>query len=452
MDIRNKRIVVVGLGRSGFDVAILAHKHGAIVAVTDICPEEKITQDIIVLKDNFIELEFGQHTEEFLSGTDIIVLSPGVDNNSIPVQYAILNSIPIISEIEFAYNFCKGKILAVTGTNGKSTVVTLLGKMFEKDSKKHVVCGNIGNSFSGEIEKIDENTFVILEISSFQLERIIDFKASIGCILNVTDDHLERYTVFDDYANTKLKLFANQEKNDIALVNYDDKFSKDLIIPGLGKKLFYSLTEEVEGAYILNNVMYSKIDDKVKKLFNIPKTKLTGKYNLENICASSFIAISAGVNIEAVISAIEDFQPLAHRCEKFYEKDGIVFFDDSKATNVDATKRAIQSLDKKIVLIAGGRDKGGDYLSVLKEIKEKVSKIILIGEAANKIFDVMVKQKVPVEKADSMEDAVDRAIKIAQKDQVILLSPMCSSFDMFTSYKHRGEVFQRLVREKFGEE
>ncbi|MDD4201941.1 MAG: UDP-N-acetylmuramoyl-L-alanine--D-glutamate ligase [Candidatus Omnitrophica bacterium] len=449
MDIRNKRIVVVGLGRSGFDAAILAHKHGAIAAVTDSCSEEKITQDIDVLKENFIEVEFGQHTEEFLSGTDIIVLSPGVDNNSLPVKYAFANSIPIISEIEFAYNFCKGKIIAVTGTNGKSTVVTLLGKMFEKDSKKYIVCGNIGNSFSGEIDNIDDDTFVILEISSFQLEKIVDLKVNIGCILNVTDDHLERYTSFDDYADTKARLFENQIESDIALINHDDKASKDLIIPGRGKKFFYSVTEEVEGAFVLNNVMYSKIDDDVKKLFDIPKTKLKGKYNLENICASSFMAISAGVNIEAVISAIEDFQPLAHRLEKFYEKDGIVFMDDSKATNVDATKRAIQSLDKKIILIAGGRDKGGDYLSVLPEIKEKVYKIILIGEAADKIFDVMDKKNVPVEKAGSMEDAIDRAIKIAQKDQVILLSPMCSSFDMFTSYKHRGEVFQRIVKERF---
>ena len=449
MDIRNKKIVIVGLGQSGFDAAILAVNNGAIVFVTDSSCEEKITQDVSVLKEKFIEIELGEHTPGFLSGTDIIVLSPGVDNNSLPVKYAIANSIPIISELEFAFNFCKGKIIAITGTNGKSTVVSLLGKMFEEDAKKHVVCGNIGNSFSGEIANIDDKTFVILEISSFQLERIVDFKAKIGCILNVKEDHLERYAGFDDYANTKTKIFKNQDKFDIALINGDDEVFKKLKIGGYGRKLVYSLTKEVEGGYILNNAFYSKKDDKVKKLFDIPKTKLEGKYNLENICAASFMAVCASVRLEAIVNAIKNFKPLSHRLEKFFEDDGVSFIDDSKATNIDATKRALQSLDKKIILIAGGRDKGGDYSSVVQQIKEKVCKIIVIGEAANKIFDVMSKENVSVEKAISMENAVEIAIEIAKSGEIVLLSPMCSSFDMFTSYKQRGEVFQQLVKKKF---
>ena len=445
MDIRNKQIVIVGLGTSGLDACLLAHKHGAIVSATDASAPEDIKQDFTILKDNFIEIQTGGHTEEFVSSADLIIVSPGVSDDALPLKYAKENSIPVISEIEFASNFCKAKIIAVTGTNGKSTVVSLLGDIFKRAQKKCVVCGNIGNSFSGEIQNIDEDTFVILEVSSFGLEKIIDFKPFAACILNVSEDHLERYENFDDYIKTKINIFKNQSTEDISLLNHDDAKLENLNIPGNGRKVFFSLKEEVDGIFLKKNKLFASLGTKTVEIFSLEDITYTGAHNLENICAATFLAIAAGVDVKDIIYAINTFKPLSHRIQKVTEIKGVEFIDDSKATNIDSAKRAIQSIDKDIILIAGGKDKGADYRQILDDIKKKVKLIIVIGEAAQKINEAF-SDIIEVIRASNMKDAVQKAFDKAVKDDVVLLSPMCSSFDMYNSYKQRGEDFQSEVR------
>ena len=445
MDIRNEKIAVIGLGRSGFDACLLAHNNGAVVVATDSSPRDKINNDLKVLEDKFIEIETGGHTQEFLEGVDLMIVSPGIDESSLPLEYAKLKSIPVISELEFAYWFCKAKIIAVTGTNGKSTVVTLLGEILKRAQRKSLVCGNIGNSLSSEIENIDKDTFVIVEVSSFQLERIIDFKPFAGCILNGTEDHLERYDDFNHYIKTKANIFKNQSTEDISLINHDDSILSNLSIPGNGRKLFFSTKDEVDGIYLKDNKVYASLEAKAVEIFSLEEITYNGLHSLENILACAFLAIACGCDIKDIIYAVNTFNPLAHRIQKVTTINNVEFVDDSKATNIDSAKRAIESIDKPIILIAGGRDKGADYRQLLDDIKEKVKLIVCLGEASQKIQNAFF-DTIKVIQVFSMKEAVTKSFENAKENDVVLLSPMCSSFDMYNSYKQRGEDFQKHVR------
>ena len=248
MDVRNKKVVVVGLGASGIEACLLLHDMGAIVSATDETSSDLIKKNIKVIKEKYIEIELGKHSKGFFEDSDFIVVSPGVSKGALPRVYALDNSIPILSEVELGFAFCQGSIIAVTGTNGKSTVVRLLGEMLRQAGKDVVVCGNVGNAFCGEIKNIAKNTIVILEVSSFHLEWIVDFRPSVSCILNITEDHLDRYKNFDDYTKAKLKIFSRQIEQDIAILNYDETNLRN-IPPIKAKKLFYSKTNIVEGLY-----------------------------------------------------------------------------------------------------------------------------------------------------------------------------------------------------------
>ena len=442
MDLRNEKVVVVGFGVSGYDACLLLNEKGAIASVTDNGSDENVKRKAEELKEKYyIETEIGGHTENFIKGSDLIVVSPGVSRDSLPIRYALESNIPIISEIELGFNFCEGPIIAITGTNGKSTVATLLGDILKRSGKKAVVCGNIGNSLCGEIKNIDEDTTVVLETSSFQLEWIVDFNPAVSCILNITEDHLERYASFDDYVNAKFRIFSQHEKGDKLVLNYDDVILKSIPEPKKAKVLYYSKSEKVEGVFLRgNDIVYNK-GGKTKKLFEMPDSRLKGPHNLENIMAVVLIAMTQGVERRFIIDGIREFRPLHHRIEGLGEIRGVEFIDDSKATNVDSAKRALESIPKKIVLIAGGKDKGGEYAAVKKEIIEKVKKIVLIGEAAPKIRKVF-EGVVDMEEASTLQDAAERAFRAAKPGEAVLLSPMCSSFDMFRDYKHRGEVFK----------
>ncbi len=445
MDLRNKKVVVVGLGTSGLDACCLLDDAGAVVFATDNADSKIIRRSIEKLEHRYVQTEIGRHTEEFLKGSYLIVTSPGVNKDALPIRYATTNNIPIISELELGFNFTKGPIIAVTGTNGKSTVVTLLGEILKKAGKKVVVCGNIGNSLSGEALFIDRGTICVLETSSFQLERIVDFRPTVSCILNITDDHLDRYRDFDDYARAKLKIFSNQLETDIAILNHDDSKLGSLDEPSKFKRLYYSRIKKVEGIYFKNGDVIYNAKNKTKKLFTLPSMNLKGDYNLENILAAVLISLTQGVKLETIERALKEFKPLAHRMESIREIEGIEFLDDSKATNIDATKRALESIDKMVVLIAGGRSKGSDFDAIRDQIRSKVKKMILIGEAAP-LIEKAFSNIVETERALTLEDATSRAYKVAKKNEVVLLSPMCSSFDMFRDYEHRGEVFCQTVR------
>ena len=447
MDLHNKKVTVVGLGRSGIDSALLLDRAGAIVSVTDSGDGENIKKCAVPLAEKYINLETGKHTESFLEDTELLVVSPGVENEALPIRYANENNIPIISELELGYLFCEGTIVAVTGTNGKTTVATLLGEILRSAGIPVNVCGNIGNSLSGETGNIKKDTVVILEASSFQLERIDSFKPKISVILNVTEDHLDRYQNFGEYLNAKKRIFKNQETGDITVLNYDDKNLRDLtktdkVRP---KALYFSMKKKVDGIYLDRGNIKLSLKNKTKNLMVPGDCELKGAHNTENVMASCLVATLLGAPPDRIKKAVKNFKPLAHRFESVAVISGIEFIDDSKATNIDSTSKALLSLDKPAILIAGGKDKNLSYGKVLPAIKKNVKKIILIGETRPKMRKIF-KESVDMKEADTLPEAVILAYKSALPGESVLLSPMCSSFDMFRDYKERGEVFRRAVK------
>lgn len=444
MDLKGKKVTVVGLGNSGFNAAILLHDIGADVRVTD-SSDTPATKDCRTKLEAYgIKVETGRHTEDFIKSSELIVVSPGVEAVSDPIVWAERYGIPIIGEMELGYRFCAGKIIAITGTNGKSTVTTLIGEILKAGGKDTVVCGNIGNSLCGEIGKIKKDTWVVLEVSSFQLERIEKFKPHIALILNITDDHMDRYSRFSDYFSEKLKVYVNQDKTDILILNYDAKELRSLADRPRSKVLFYSRKEQINGAYLKNGKVYCVSRGSKKEVCSAVDTKLKGLHNIENILACALVGTLAGVSEISIKNAVRDFKGLSHRFETVGMIDGVEYIDDSKGTTVDSTYRALESCDRPVVLIAGGKDKHSNYSTAKDVIKKKVKDLVLIGEATEAIKKDMC-DAVNIREAGDMFEAVEQARRLAKSGDIVLLSPMCSSFDMFSSYKERGEVFRKAV-------
>lgn len=414
MELKNKKVTVVGLARSGFEAAMLLFGEGAIVSVTDISKSHGVMKSAQLLRKKLISVEIGGHTEKFLKNTELLVVSPGVEDSSQPIRFAERMNVPIISEIELGYNFCKGRIVAVTGTNGKSTVVSLIGAVLRRAGFPVNVCGNIGNPLSGETKKINKETICIVEVSSFQLERIKRFRPEIAVILNITPDHLDRYRSFEEYRDFKARIFENQLSEDKLILNDADRKTKEL----------------VNNKTIRSRVIYFKGMDSCY---------------MENVMAASVVCEALGVERSIFEKAVHDFTPLRHRFEKIAEIGGIEFVDDSKATNIDSTQRALLSLTRPTVLIAGGKDKNLEYDDILPVLRRKVTKLVLIGETRPKMREIFG-ENLEVEERESLEEAVKAAYDSALPGSTVLLSPMCSSFDMFRDYKHRGEVFCEAVR------
>jgi len=446
MDLRGKRVTVVGLGNSGLNAAILASGAGAVVRVTDGQDTPATREAKKKLDGRDIKVEIGRHTREFTSGSDLIVISPGVEDSSGPVRWALEAGIPIISEMELGSGFCRGRIIAITGTNGKTTVTSLIGKMFQDAGLDTVICGNIGNSLSEAIPRIKKETWVVLEVSSFQLEKIENFKPAIALILNITDDHMDRYTKFSDYFDQKLKIFRNQDKDDTLILNYDAANLRDLAAKARSKVLFYSRLGKTNGAYLDNGVIVCEHDGKAKKICSINDIRLKGLHNAENVLACCLAAATVGVDGDSICSTIRGFNGLSHRFETVAIVDGVEYIDDSKGTTVDSTCRALESCARPVVLIAGGKDKHSDYAVVREMVAKKVRHVILIGEARYAIKKAL-EGAADIREAGDLTEAVEVASRLARPDHMVLLSPMCSSFDMFTSYKERGEVFKKAVME-----
>lgn len=421
MYIKGKKITVVGLGNSGFNAAVLAADLGAKVWATDAGDSPALREAKKALEAKGVKVQIGGHTEDFIKASDLVVLSPGVEETSPALKWARIYNIPVIGEMEFGFRYCKGRIIAITGTNGKSTVTTLIGQILKDAGLDTVVCGNIGNSLCGEIGGIDKDTWVVLEVSSFQLETIVGFKPYIAVILNITDDHMDRYSKFSDYFAEKLKVFKNQDKNDRLVLNYDAENLRPLKSMAASKVSFYRRSPG------------DKFD-----------TTLKGVHNTENILASILVSSIVGVPMPSMLRTIKYFKGLSHRFETVAVIDGVEYIDDSKGTTVDSTARAIDSCKSPVILIAGGKDKHSDYGAIKDRIKSKVKELILIGEAADAIAGAIEGAAI-MHKAKDMDEAVRMARGLAKKGDSVLLSPMCSSFDMYKSYKHRGEVFRKAV-------
>ncbi|MBN1527231.1 MAG: UDP-N-acetylmuramoyl-L-alanine--D-glutamate ligase [Candidatus Omnitrophica bacterium] len=444
MDLKNKTVTVIGLGNSGMNAVSLLCGLGARVRGTDAKDSARLRDSIKGLEKRGAAFELGRHTEEFIKESDLVVLSPGVEDSSPALRWALKHKIPVVSELELGYRFCKGRIIAITGTNGKSTVTTLIGEILKKGGKDTVVCGNIGNSLCGEIPRIKKDTWVVIEVSSFQLERIEKFRPQIAAILNVTDDHLDRYKAFGDYFNEKMKIFANQDKGDFLILNHDAANLRPLKDKARSRVLWYSKSEKMNGAYVKSGAIVYAVPGKEEEACKAAEIPLKGVHNLENVLASALVASLAGVSGRSMSGTIRGFKGLPHRCEPVATIGGVDYIDDSKGTTVDSTYRALESFERPVILIAGGKDKKSDYRAIRDLVGEKVKRLILIGEAKEKIRS-QLGGAVDVSEAGSMEDAVEAARKSARPGDIVLLSPMCSSFDMFRDYKHRGDAFREAV-------
>jgi UDP-N-acetylmuramoylalanine--D-glutamate ligase len=443
-------VTVVGLARTGLAVAKLLWAKGAKVTVTDAQVEEKLQKYLEQLPSG-VELKLGGHpTEAFLSA-DTIVTSPGVPLDIPPMVEARQAGVRVISEIELAYRLTEVPIIAISGTNGKTTTTTLIGNLLAREGKRIFVGGNIGVPLAEEVLSPVQRDFWVAEISSFQLEATALFRPYIGVLLNITPDHLDRYPSFEDYLRAKSRLFVNQTPKDWAVINADDEALRTITPEIKARKVSFSRRQELdEGVMLADDWIISRFSGRETRLCPLGELRIQGLHNLENVLAAVAVAGLCGVKPETIRQELGQFGGLEHRLEPVAEINGVSFVNDSKATNVGAVIRSLESFDVPLVLIAGGKDKEADYRPLADIIARKVKLLVLIGEAREKIHRALAGFE-PVVTADSLEQAVELAAASARPGEVVLLSPACASFDMFENYEQRGEVFKQAVNRLKGE-
>jgi len=441
-----KRVGIFGMARSGLACAKLLKKLGAQVFVTDAKPDNLLTSEIAQLVEQNIDFETGGHTSKAITNKDYLIISPGVPLD-IPILKEAQNlGIPIFSEIEVAFWLTDAKTVGITGSNGKTTTTALVGDILKEDRKECEVGGNIGIPFSSLVEKVSPDGIIVLELSSFQLERIEEFKPYVAVVLNLTPDHLDRYPDLRSYMEAKLRIFENQTDVDFAVLNADDKNSMELALYSASKKIFFSTQKELElGAFVKNGMLVYKMNGKEEKIIETKDIKIKGPHNLSNASAACTIGAILGVSPVSMRETLKRFKGVEHRLEEVATLSGVKFVNDSKATNVESVWYALQSVEKPIILIAGGKDKGGDFTRLRELVQNRVKALILIGEAKEKISDAL-SDLVSTLYTDSLEEAVERGFKKAESGDTVLLSPACASFDMFKDYEHRGEIFKSSVK------
>lgn len=451
INLNNKHIVVAGAARSGIAVALLIKNRGGSVFVTDF---GSIKPDLAKkLKANSITFEENLHSQKAEEG-DFLVLSPGIPTTSAIVQAYLNAGKSVYSEIEVASWFNKSPIVAVTGSNGKTTVVNWMAHSWKKDNKDFVLAGNVGTAFSEVVDQTEENTEALLEISSFQLDHIETFRPHVSAILNITPDHLDRYeNNFEKYVQSKLRIISNQTKDDWFIYNADDPVLKEHVKSISEKKnapqlLAFSTESEVEqGVFIRNNELIFKINNNEEILMQIGEIGLPGNHNLKNGMATALAARASEIKKESLRESLREFEGVSHRLETVRLLDGVRYINDSKATNINAVWYALDSFEMPIVLILGGRDKGNDFLELENQIREKVHTVVSIGEAKENIKKQLQGVVPHLIEADTLKHAVKTARNQAKRGEIVLLSPACSSFDMFENYEDRGNQFKQAVIE-----
>lgn len=446
MELKGKNVLILGLARSGIAAAIELINLGAKVTASDMKSKGEL-KDIAALESKGAQLVFGEHPLSLLNGCDLIVLSPGVPSDINILDEARKRDIPIISELELGFWFAKAPIIAVTGTNGKTTTTTLIGEIFKNEGKNITLAGNIGIPLVREVEKAEAKDFLIVEVSSFQLENIMHFKPKISVILNISEDHLNRHKTFENYIETKARIFENQTKEDYAVLNYDDPIVRSFIKRIKAKTMFFSQKEELSrGIYVKNGVIVIRENGKIYPLLKAEELGIKGSHNLENALAAACVAWICRINLNNVAETLKDFHGVEHRLEFVAEIGQVKFINDSKATNPHSAQKAIEALNEPIVLIAGGYDKKSDYTDFIRAFSGKVKKLILIGDTADVIEDAAKKQGFyDIQKTDSLQQAVKLAYSAATPGDVVLLSPACASWDMFESFEERGRIFKEAV-------
>lgn len=445
MDLQNKKISIIGAVRSGLGAAKLANRIGSIPFVSDSGSEEKLKSSIEILKKEKIDFEIGGHTEKVFN-CDLMIVSPGVPSNADVIKTALGKGIKIISEIEFASYFNRANVIGITGTNGKTTTTSLCGFLFNSCGRNTHIAGNIGLAFSEIALETKESDFVSLEISSFQLDLIDEFKPKVAMILNITPDHLNRYeNSIEKYAQSKLRIFKNQDSSDYLILNKDSELLIQYFKKANSKIFFFSTSKSVSNGCYLEDDQIKFVQNNIEDFsFSISDLAIKGEHNIQNAMAVIIAAKIFNLNDEKIKEALKLFKGVEHRLELVREIEGIKFINDSKATNVDSVIVALKSFNEPIFLILGGLDKGNDYSLIENLVIEKVKKIFAIGDSAEKVFNYF-HRKVKTEIKKDFEEVINSALSEARSGDIVLLSPACASFDMFENYEHRGKVFKEIV-------
>jgi UDP-N-acetylmuramoylalanine--D-glutamate ligase len=452
MELKGKKVLVVGLGKSGLAAALFLRRRGAHVTVSDVRSAEALAKDIPALLDEGIMVETGGHGLLTFRRQDLIVVSPGVPLNTPELAQVKSFGLPVIGELELAARFLKGRTLAITGSNGKTTTTALVGEILQKAGIPSLVGGNIGVPVVALIDQSTDETWSVLEVSSFQLESTDKFHPSIAVILNITPDHLDRHGTFENYALAKERIFASQNEHDAVVLNADNARAAQAATRSAARVFWFSVEHPVDrGAWVEDGyVLYREgTDDPLEKIMPLGGVPLKGAHNVENVLAAVCASRQAGASAEAIRRGIEEFQAVEHRLEFVAKVNGVEFYNDSKATNVDATAKAVAAFQSGIHLIMGGKDKGSDYTQLAQLLRARVRAVYTIGSAAAKI-ESELRGVVSILSCETLDNAVSAAASAARPGEVVLLAPACSSFDQFENYEHRGRVFKELVTERRG--
>ncbi len=454
MELKGKKVLVVGLGKSGFAAALFLRRRGAQVTVSEQRSEQALSVEIPSLLEAGIAVEAGGHGLLTFRRQDLIVVSPGVPLSTPELVQVRALGLPVIGELELAARFLQGEVLAITGSNGKTTTTTLCGEIFKASGLKTLVAGNIGLPVIEVVDQSTAGTWSVLEVSSFQLETADSFHPRIAMILNITPDHLDRHGSFENYASIKQRIFARQTDDDYLILNADDHAAQQAAARARSQVLWFSRSKIVRrGAFVLNGVVMFRASEEGSSIPVLPLAEipLKGEHNIENVLAAVCAACVANIPAEVIARTVASFQAVEHRLEFVTNIHGVEYYNDSKATNVDATAKAIASFPGNIHLILGGKDKNSDYTQLNALLEARVKAVYTIGAAAEKI-ESQIAGVTRVIRAGTLEAAVDQAATQAVAGDVVLLAPACSSYDQFENYEQRGKVFKQAVmaRQKVG--
>jgi len=448
VEVKGKKVLVMGAARSGIACARFLAARGAVVAVNDRKALEEWPEEARALKEEGVGLLPGDVPMWLLDQVELVVLSPGVPTKTIPARYADRAGAEVIGEVELAARFMRGRFVGITGTNGKTTTTSLIGKLLEDAGLPVQVGGNIGTPLISLVESSREDGWTVAELSSFQLETIADFHPTVALVLNVTPNHMDRYDAVTDYAAAKHRIFRNQTPEDIAILNADDEIVSSWASGLRAHVTLFSVRRELEeGLFLRGRELVSRTREGERVLMTRDEMQLRGLHNVENVLAALAAGLACGASPASMRETVRSFQPVEHRMERVAEINGVTFYNDSKATSVDATLKALEALaddEGQVILILGGRGKRAPYAPLAPLIREKVRRLILIGEDADTI-EGELQHEATIERASDMADAVRRSFEAAEAGDAVLLAPACASFDMFRSFEQRGEVFKQEV-------
>jgi len=446
IELAGKKVLVVGLARTGIATALFCAERGARVTATDSRAESEIPETAQKLRSAGARLELGAHHAETFAQQDLIVPSPGVPPTMPALAAARAIGVPVWSEIELAWRFLRGRMICITGSNGKTTTTSLIGHILETAGLPVQVAGNIGTPLISRVDISSDASFTVVEASSFQLEFISTFRPNIAVLLNITPDHLDRHGSIEAYSAAKARMFENQGLEDFAVINADDSVAPRYA--PTGPRVFWFSREKkvVSGCYVRGDEIVFRCDGEETVLLNCKVIGLRGSHNMENVLAAASAARLAGVEPSAISEGVRTFAGVEHRIEYVATIGGVEYFNDSKATNVDATLKALDAFPANVLVILGGKDKGSDYKILRQTLRSRARLALLIGSAADKI-EADLAGAIPVERVETLERAVESASRRAKPGDTVLLAPACASFDQFENYEHRGRVFKQLVRE-----